>query len=295
MKKSLTRTKVQSINHKIMIMMNIILFSCSFIMYNADIHRGYFDKNVGYASVISEEEEELDNRIMNAGLLDEAFVKPYDKKPAVTNMVAIESQTNNEPIVIETTDTDENNIVEEDPIIEKEEVIPEPPRTISTMYINSDNGLNVRAEATTDSEVADTLQYAEKVEVYDDMVNGFYELTDGNGYISSSYVSDKEPEPLGTDLGEFKITAYCNCVICCSKWAGMGITASGAKLQAGTTVAVDPRVIPLGSHIIINGHEYIAQDTGSAVKGKVIDIYMGTHAEAKAFGCQHMDVQIIRK
>lgn len=38
-------------------------------------------------------------------------------------------------------------------------------------------------------------------------------------------------------------------------------------------MAVDPDVIPLGSRIMIDGHEYIAEDVGGAVKGNVIDIY----------------------
>lgn len=41
----------------------------------------------------------------------------------------------------------------------------------------------------------------------------------------------------------------------------------------GHTIAVDPSVIPLGSEVLINGHEYVAEDIGGAVKGNVIDIY----------------------
>lgn len=41
----------------------------------------------------------------------------------------------------------------------------------------------------------------------------------------------------------------------------------------GHTIAVDPNVIPLGSEVLINGHEYVAEDIGGAVKGNVIDIY----------------------
>lgn len=39
-------------------------------------------------------------------------------------------------------------------------------------------------------------------------------------------------------------------------------------------MAVDPSVIPYGSEVLINGHVYIAEDCGGAVKGNVIDIFV---------------------
>jgi 3D (Asp-Asp-Asp) domain-containing protein len=81
-----------------------------------------------------------------------------------------------------------------------------------------------------------------------------------------------------SDLGEFKITFYSLDVECCGKTAddpAYGITKSGAHVREGVTVAVDPKVIPLGSYIYIEGlGYYVAQDTGSAVKGNVIDVYV---------------------
>lgn len=96
----------------------------------------------------------------------------------------------------------------------------------------------------------------------------------------------------GTSLGQFKITAYCNCSKCCGKWAG-GPTASGAMPKAGRTIAVDPKVIPLGSKVIIDGHTYIAEDTGGAIKGNKIDLYCSSHAEALSWGVKYKNVSII--
>ena len=103
-----------------------------------------------------------------------------------------------------------------------------------------------------------------------------------------------EPEPALESLGEYKITHYCSCPVCCGVWAenrpvdenGQEIvyTASGARAEAGRTIAVDPDVIPLGSAVIINGQEYIAQDTGGAIQGQRIDIYCGSHEEALQLG-----------
>ena len=97
----------------------------------------------------------------------------------------------------------------------------------------------------------------------------------------------------GTNLGQFKITAYCNCSKCCGKWAG-GPTASGTMPQAGRTIAVDPKVIPLGTKVIIDGHTYVAEDTGSAIKGKKIDMYFSSHSEAMAWGVKSKNVSIAK-
>ena len=83
------------------------------------------------------------------------------------------------------------------------------------------------------------------------------------------------------------VTAYCYCNRCCGKWAknrpgGIVYTASGAMAEAGVTIAVDPAIIPYGAHVLIDGHEYIAQDTG--VSGKWIDIYCTSHKEALNIG-----------
>lgn len=92
-------------------------------------------------------------------------------------------------------------------------------------------------------------------------------------------------------LGSFKITHYCPCYYCCGKWAG-GNTASGTKPTSGRTIAVDPKVIPLGSKVVIHGHTYIAEDTGKAIKGKKIDIFVDKHSTALAYGTYYTDVYL---
>ncbi|HEY8530548.1 MAG TPA: ubiquitin-like domain-containing protein [Paenibacillaceae bacterium] len=64
-----------------------------------------------------------------------------------------------------------------------------------------------------------------------------------------------------------------------------GITSTGVKVQEGRTIAVDPDVIPLGWWVYIEGFGFRrAEDTGSAVKGKVIDIYFDSEETAERFG-----------
>ena len=92
-------------------------------------------------------------------------------------------------------------------------------------------------------------------------------------------------------LGKFEITAYCHCAKCCGK--SDGITASGTKTTADRTIAVDPRIIPLGSKILIDGKIYVAEDVGGGIKGNHIDIYFPTHQAALNFGRQYKDVNLV--
>jgi 3D (Asp-Asp-Asp) domain-containing protein len=64
-----------------------------------------------------------------------------------------------------------------------------------------------------------------------------------------------------------------------------GVTSSGAIVQEGRTIAVDPRVIPIGWWVYIDGIGFRrAEDTGSAVKGKKIDVYYDSENYANKFG-----------
>ncbi len=64
-----------------------------------------------------------------------------------------------------------------------------------------------------------------------------------------------------------------------------GITASGTKVQEGRTIAVDPKVVPMGWWVYIEGIGFRrAEDTGSAIKGKKIDVYFDSESKANKFG-----------
>lgn len=86
-------------------------------------------------------------------------------------------------------------------------------------------------------------------------------------------------------------TAYCPCSKCCGKWAN-GVTATGLRAGYGVA-AVDPRVIPLGTKLYVEGYGYcIAGDTGGAIKGNRIDLCYGSHSEALASGYGHKATKV---
>ena len=94
----------------------------------------------------------------------------------------------------------------------------------------------------------------------------------------------------GRYLGVCEVTAYCACEKCCGK--SDGITATGTTATQGRTVAVDPSVIPYGSIVIINGHEYIAEDCGGGIGGTQIDMFFNSHQDALNWGRRWLDVWV---
>lgn len=85
----------------------------------------------------------------------------------------------------------------------------------------------------------------------------------------------------------------------CTAYAAGGYTASGLPAQWGV-IAVDPRVIPLGTRVYVETTDgsyiygtAIAADTGSAIKGNIIDICVNSNAEAYAFGRRTVNVYIL--
>lgn len=77
-----------------------------------------------------------------------------------------------------------------------------------------------------------------------------------------------------------------------------GITASGTPTRRErdgySTIAVDPRVIPLGSRVYVEGYGYaIAEDTGGAIKGSIIDVFFSSESEAQSWGRRSVKVYIL--
>lgn len=66
---------------------------------------------------------------------------------------------------------------------------------------------------------------------------------------------------------------------------GKGITATGTTAKEGRTIAVDPKVIPYGTKVYIDGWGYrIAEDCGGGIKGNHIDIYVDSASHIPAAG-----------
>ena len=87
-------------------------------------------------------------------------------------------------------------------------------------------------------------------------------------------------------------TAYCPCKLCCGENAD-GYTYTGVPARRGV-IAVDPRVIPLGTRVYVDGYGFaVAADIGSAIKGNRIDVCYDTHQEALKWGVRTVKVYIL--
>ncbi|WP_371924997.1 3D domain-containing protein [Halobacillus sp. A1] len=76
-----------------------------------------------------------------------------------------------------------------------------------------------------------------------------------------------------------------------------GVTRTGIDLRDNPdqkVIAVDPDVIPLGSKVHVPGYgEAIAGDTGGAIKGNRVDLFMEENSEAKDYGRQQIEVEVL--
>ena len=96
-----------------------------------------------------------------------------------------------------------------------------------------------------------------------------------DGYVYSDAIQVKATGYTGFDVG-------CN-----------GITASGTVAQKGV-IAVDPRVIPLGTKVYVPGYGVaVAEDTGGAIKGNKIDLCYNTKAEAFSWGVRNVTLYVL--
>lgn len=171
--------------------------------------------------------------------------------------------------------------------------------------------LNCRKSPNTNSKILGVFNYNTKLKVYSTKEGWSYveaKCSSGKnieGYVYTKYLSNKkqpkrtEPTFSKTELkigsgerkvyiGTFKLTFYCHCSQCCGK--SDGITASGARVQEGVTIAVNPSEIPLGTSVYIEGFgKRIAQDTGG-FGSNTIDVYVSSHSRAYELGVQYKKV-----
>lgn len=167
------------------------------------------------------------------------------------------------------------------------------------VFVSYSGGLNIRSIPSTDGEILGQYNYNDQVHVLK-RGNGWL-YTENDTYIWERSTRTKEAtlsnESGGNlvSLGKFKVTAYCTCKKCIGKNWKNPITRTGTRPTEGRTISVDPHIIPLGSKVVINGHEYIAEDTGSGVKGKIIDMFIDGHQRALNWGVQNLEVFVYSK
>lgn len=99
----------------------------------------------------------------------------------------------------------------------------------------------------------------------------------------------------GSVAKEFTVSATAYTAYCkgCS-----GITRTGLNLKKNPglkVIAVDPKVIPLGTKVHVEGYGYaVAGDTGGAIKGNKIDVFIPTQSKALKWGRKNVKIKILK-
>ena len=131
-------------------------------------------------------------------------------------------------------------------------------------------------------DTSDSSDYYEE-DTYDE--SDYADSTEDSSASEESQVSSESSSSgQGNYLGNFTLTAYCNCAQCCGT-AG-NLTASGTVPTAGRTVAMAG--VPFGTQLLINGNVYTVEDLGTPYGH--VDIYCDSHSEALSFGLQTAEV-----
>ena len=155
------------------------------------------------------------------------------------------------------------------------------------------NVLNVRSGASTSYSIVGKLSKGEKVEILLSN-NGWHKIQysqDNTGWVCDDYVSTSSASSSSNSSSSvvktLNVKAYA--------YTGDGITATGTVPKYGT-IAVDPSVIPYGTKVYIKELDkvFTAEDTGGAIKGNTIDIFMPTEKNCNDWGIRNITIEILK-
>ncbi|MBG9827588.1 cell wall-binding protein YocH [Bacillus wiedmannii] len=203
--------------------------------------------------------------------------------------------------------------------------------TKNSYYVTA-NVLNVRAEANTNSEILGTLKKDDMIETTNQVQNEWlqFEYNGKTAYVHVPFLTgtapviEKQEQPApaktvaqakpaakpavkaaetSTPSGGRELTVVATAYTAHPSenggtYGGRVLTAMGHDLTANPNmkmIAVDPKVIPLGSKVWVEGYgEAIAGDTGGAIKGNRIDILLGSDSAAQKWGRKTVKVKILK-
>lgn len=127
----------------------------------------------------------------------------------------------------------------------------------------------------------------ENIQIEQFQLNNNLEHQEQDNFINDLTNYSKNNNFKFSETRTFKATAYCL----------RGRTASGGSVRRGI-VAADRRVLPLGTRIQLSAGAYsgtyVVADTGGAVRGNTIDIWVSSCAEANRFGRRTVGVRVIQ-
>ena len=222
------------------------------------------DNIASYVDQISESQEEaaaLTEQINNADNSIALLVQQAEEEKAAREAAEVKAAEEAAAQAEESNDAEESSSQDEDT---SEDYVED---TVSEDISEdtSDEECTEETDSSDDSEDADT-------------------SSDSEAASEEQTSSESSDSSQGKYLGNFTLTAYCNCAQCCGT-AG-NLTASGTVPTAGRTVAMAG--VPFGTQLLINGTVYTVEDLGTPYGH--VDIYFDNHSDALSFGLQTAEV-----
>ena len=165
-------------------------------------------------------------------------------------------------------------------------------KEIKKCYVTASN-LNCRINPNINSKIITTFPKGTELQVVSS--NGMWWEVCNNkieGWCHSKYLSTNKSVKTskGKHLGSFKISYY---TCSASENGGWNVTSRGHKLTdvVGTCIAVDPKVIPYGTKVYIEGVGYrTAMDCGGSIKGNKIDVLVRSKKDIPKKGVHYANV-----
>lgn len=146
----------------------------------------------------------------------------------------------------------------------------------------------------------DDVEISREVEIEEVLVEAIDEVIEKG--VDKLFVTSRGQPFRYSKIITMQATAYDLSVESCGKTPdhpAYGITYSGTKARPGV-VAVDPKVIPLGSKLYVESLDYTkdygfssAEDTGSAIKGNKIDLFIASNSQALRYGRRYVRVYVL--
>lgn len=169
-----------------------------------------------------------------------------------------------------------------------------------SMGVVTASKLNVRKGPSTEYSKIGSLYKNKSITILEES-NGWYKinLNGKDGWVSKRYINISEEssnnnssENNNQNSTQSQVVRTMNVVA--SAYTGYSTTSTGQKPVWGT-IAVDPKVIPYGTKVYIPqfGRTFIANNTGGAIKGNKIDIFMNTKKECLNWGRRTIEIQIL--
>lgn len=168
-----------------------------------------------------------------------------------------------------------------------------------SMGVVTASKLNVRKGPSTEYSKIGSLYKNKSITILEES-NGWYKinLNGKDGWVSKRYIKISEESNNNSSENNNQNSTQSQVVrtlnVVASAYTGYSTTSTGQKPVWGT-IAVDPKVIPYGTKVYIPqfGRTFIANNTGGAIKGNKIDIFMNTKKECLNWGRRTIEIQIL--